>query len=166
MGDWHPRDNVHGTTDPDVEVEVREGCFAVAPDGTRSPLYRVKDTGNVDGPFAVWLDHSCDEWVVSDGLDAARVAREAREFAEAILARCDALDEVVRLAAEEQSMAERRSRDAVTGEFVTEEYAAAHPDTTVTETVDDEGPLDPEEGPLDDGPVPDAGDGEPPHKRP
>jgi len=29
-------------------------------------------------------------------------------------------------------------RDAVTGEFVTEEYALANPDTTVTETVEDD----------------------------
>lgn len=29
-------------------------------------------------------------------------------------------------------------RDAVTGEFVTEEYASEHPDTTVSETVDDD----------------------------
>lgn len=29
-------------------------------------------------------------------------------------------------------------RDAVTGEYVTREYAEAHPDTTVSETVNDE----------------------------
>lgn len=94
MGEWHPRDCVHATTDEDVEVEEREGCYAVLPDGSRVPLYRVKGTV-VDGPFAVWLDHSCDEWVIADGLDAADVSRRAREFAEAVIARCDALDEVV-----------------------------------------------------------------------
>jgi hypothetical protein len=41
-------------------------------------------------------------------------------------------------------MTEVNYRDAVTGEFVTKEYALAHPDTTVAEIVPDED--DEEEG--------------------
>lgn len=38
-------------------------------------------------------------------------------------------------------MADRKVyRDAVTGEYVTAEYAAEHPDTTVSETVPDDSP--------------------------
>jgi hypothetical protein len=36
---------------------------------------------------------------------------------------------------------EVRYRDAVSGEYVTEEYAREHPDTTVAETADDEDTL-------------------------
>lgn len=32
-------------------------------------------------------------------------------------------------------MPDKRYRDAVTGEYVTEEYAAEHPDTTVAEAM-------------------------------
>ena len=35
-------------------------------------------------------------------------------------------------------MGEVRYRDAVSGEYVTEEYAREHPDTTVAETEQDE----------------------------
>lgn len=35
-------------------------------------------------------------------------------------------------------MVSKRYRDAVTGEYVPEEYALANPDTTVAETVEDE----------------------------
>lgn len=40
-------------------------------------------------------------------------------------------------------MSETVYRDAVTGEYVTAEYAAEHPDTTVSETVEDDAPAQP-----------------------
>jgi hypothetical protein len=42
-------------------------------------------------------------------------------------------------------MTEVNYRDAVSGEFVTKEYALAHPDTTVAEIVPDEDDNDTEE---------------------
>lgn len=38
------------------------------------------------GAVAVWLDHSCQEWIIAAGPDRAAVAAEVRAFADRLLA--------------------------------------------------------------------------------